>query len=74
MRIRLLPLLTRPRRHEQVLVASAPSTPVLTGNGDVDLECWRCGFAICAGLHQVVDASNRIFRCPGCDALNRSRL
>jgi uncharacterized ferredoxin-like protein len=72
MRITMLPLLSRPRRDEQVLTGSDDSVPLLSGNGDVNLECWRCGFPICRGLRTVVEASARTFRCPSCDALNRS--
>ena len=74
MRITMLPLLSRPKRDEPVLTAPRGTVPVLSGNGSVDLECWRCGFPICQGLGTVVEVSARTFRCPSCDALNRSLL
>jgi hypothetical protein len=74
MRIKMLPLVSRPRRDEQVLSGPDGSVPVLSGKGDVDLECWRCGFSVCRGLQSVVEVSARTFRCPSCDALNRSPL
>jgi hypothetical protein len=74
MRIKMLPLLSRPGRDEQVLTGPGPFAPVVSGNGFVDLECWRCGFPICQGMCTVAEVSDRVFRCPSCDAFNRSQL
>ncbi len=68
----MLPLAGRPRPDEPVLSTDSPSVPVLVDTGTIDLECWRCRFPICQGLHSVVEASNRLYRCPACSALNRS--
>lgn len=57
-----------------MLTSSASSAPVLRGTGTIDFECWRCGFPICRGMSTVVEATDRIYRCPSCEALNRSRL
>jgi hypothetical protein len=72
MQLKMLPLLGRPRGDEHVLTGFDGLVPVLSGNGDVNLECWRCAFPICHGLRTVVEVSARTFRCPCCDALNRS--
>lgn len=74
MRVRMLPLLSPPRPGEPVLSSSGPSAPVLHGTGAIDFECWRCGFPVCRGMREVTEATNRIYRCPSCEALNRSRL
>jgi hypothetical protein len=74
MRIALLPLVHRPRRDETVLTSNRSFMPVLIGAGEVDFTCWRCDFVICEGLSTPVEVSGRVFRCPECTALNRSRL
>ncbi len=74
MRVRMLPLLAPPRPEDTVLSSPEPSAPVLRGSGGIDFECWRCGFPVCRGMSSVVEATNRIYRCPSCTALNRSRL
>lgn len=73
MRVSLLPLIARPRRDRTVLTSDGSSVPVLIGDGDIDFTCWRCGFAICEGMHTVVEISGQVFRCPACTAFNRSR-
>lgn len=73
MRVSLLPLTHRPPRSATVLTSTIASTPVLIGEGEVDFTCWRCGFAICEGMTTVIDVSGKLFRCPECTALNRSR-
>lgn len=70
----MLPLLGPPRPGEQVLSAPVPSVPVLRDTGAVDFECWRCGFPICRGMRTVAEVTNRIYRCPSCEVLNRARL
>jgi predicted RNA-binding Zn-ribbon protein involved in translation (DUF1610 family) len=72
-RVSLLPLIARPRRHMPVLTSTGSSVPILIGDGDIDFTCWRCGFAICEGMRTVVEISGQVFRCPECGAFNRSR-
>ena len=71
---RLLKLMVIPEPEpntRSVLVYTGPGTVVMSGEGNVTMECGNCGAPLIVGV-PVGNLQNLVFRCNKCGAFNET--